>query len=181
MPVNLKRRKAADRPKNPFDKIRRRKFHVLTVPLCERMIRETWANYSAIARMLGLTQAAVSKYVHQHPHLIELAREYRECVQVDCAEWQLRDALFAGEPWAIKMVLENYGRSRGWGRSVQIGGPPQPDGSMGPVPVQIYIPANGREFRPPAITQGEVADDGPASVGERAGNGSAEIRPDGSE
>jgi hypothetical protein len=163
------------RPVNPFTKLKRRKYHVQTVELTGRLIRETWGNLSAVARILGVNRSAVTDFVDKHPELVAVIKEARE-VTVDCCEWQFRDALFDREAWAIKLGLETLGKHRGWVRGVQIGGPQQPDGSLSPIPVTIILPQNGREFGPAAITQG--ASDGPEGTGEDSDGGSGEVGDD---
>jgi hypothetical protein len=161
-----------DRPMNPFSKLRRRRYHIQTVELTGRLIRETWGNLSAVARILGITRCAVEFFIKDHPELLPIIKEARE-ITVDCSEWQLRDAIFDREPWAIKLVLETIGKHRGYVRGVQLGGPQQTDGSLSPIPVTIILPQNGREFGPAAITQG--ASDGPEGTGEDSDGGSGEV------
>jgi hypothetical protein len=56
---------------------------------------------------------------------------------VDLAEWALKEAVWAGEPWAIMFVLRTMGRSRGWGRDA---GPAVP-ADAAPSPVRVVDPA----------------------------------------
>lgn len=142
---------------SPFAKLRRKRYHVQTVELTASLLRETWGNLTAVANILGITREAVEQFITRHPELKAVVAEARR-VTVDTAKWQLRDALFAGEPWAIKLVLETLGKDEGFTRLMQLGGPTQPDGSIGAVPVTIVLPANGREVNPPAIQYDQTGD-----------------------
>lgn len=184
MPAPVKERnkggrpkRTKDKPRNPFSLLRRRRYHIQTVELTGRLIRETWGNLTAVARLLGVCREAVELYIKAHPELNAVLREARE-VTIDLSEWQLRDAIFDREPWAIKLVLETIGKHRGYVRGLSVGGQQQPDGSFSPVPVTIILPQNGREFGPQAITNG-VPSDEPDGTGGPVEEGSGGLRPDG--
>ena len=71
----------------------------------------------AAARSLGyVTGNALSDRISRSPLLKSVLEQERESF-VDLAETRMEDAVEAGEPWAIKYVLDSKrGRARGWGQ-----------------------------------------------------------------
>lgn len=72
---------------------------------------------SAAAQILELTPAAIYKRIKENKKLRDLLKEIAES-KLDIAENKLVTAVNNGEPWAIKYLLENKGRERGYGKQV---------------------------------------------------------------
>jgi hypothetical protein len=151
------RPKKPEKLRSPFQKMRKR-YHVQTVPLVAKALIDTGGNLSHIARLFGISRQAVDKFIRDNsaelgPVLLE-ARE----VFIDEGVVGLRDAVWAGEPWAIKLLLTTLGKSRGFAIGHTIG---DPNGN--PLPMGqtvIILPDNGRNPNLSAerLTDKEVSD-----------------------
>src|SRR5436190_7688549 len=90
---------------DPFWKIRPN-YRVLTVANLSEALIAYRGNLSAIARSFKVTRAAVAKFITENPDTLRpLLAEARE-ITVDRSEWNLFDAADAGEPWAVRYVLD---------------------------------------------------------------------------
>lgn len=113
-------------------------------------IEKTRGNFSAIARILGITRPAVSQRVKRDPALQALVAEAREKL-LDSAEAGLAQAVRAKKPWAIKFVLSTVGRSRGYTKTLSV------EGSNDTTGVVIILPHNGRDDVPDVPDSGASA------------------------
>lgn len=96
-------------------------------------------NIAAVARLFGVTRQAVRQYVDSNPDLKDRENEGRE-ERLDKAEEVLDRALDAGDMTAVYYTLSTLGKKRGYIRTDQIQGP----GDGGRLPIEIYVPDNGR-------------------------------------
>jgi predicted transcriptional regulator len=76
-------------------------------------LRELSGNFSAVARALGVTRAAVSKFVNQRPKLKAVADECRETF-VDNVESAIYKQALDGNVTAQIFILKTLGKSRGY-------------------------------------------------------------------
>ncbi|KKN52898.1 hypothetical protein LCGC14_0607600 [marine sediment metagenome] len=85
----------------------------------DEVVRAIWACGGIIsdaARMLGYAGQSGLRYrIRDDVELQEMITEARETMK-DIAESKLKDALFAGEQWAVTYYLNNQARDRGYGR-----------------------------------------------------------------
>jgi hypothetical protein len=100
-------------------------------------IRERDGNLSEIARAYGLTYNAVHKRVNGDPELTAAMQDSRETL-VDHAQAKLGEAVLSGSAWAVKFVLETWGKSRGFSKQLEVVEAEQQGH------VVIHIPDNGR-------------------------------------
>lgn len=73
------------------------------------------------ARDLEISRAALVSRISNHPELKEVLDQCREAV-VDDAEYKLFEALDRSEKWAIMLILQSVGKSRGYASSTEITG-----------------------------------------------------------
>lgn len=91
------------------------------------------------AKSLHCSPVAIYAWINKDPEIKEVKESYTEEV-TDIAVLKLRQAVQAGEQWAVKFQLMTQGKGRGYGERVEVTGA---DG--GPVEfVRIYVPENGR-------------------------------------
>ncbi|MBU6238884.1 MAG: hypothetical protein KGQ51_13760 [Planctomycetes bacterium] len=107
-------------------------------PQLLREIRERDGNLSEIARAYGLTYNAVHKRVQGDPELSAAMLESREAL-VDQAQAKLGEAVRSGSAWAVKFVLETWGKSRGFTKQLEVVEQPTAKPQ-----VVLYLPDNGR-------------------------------------
>jgi len=79
-----------------------------------KAIRQNFGNVSAAARKLGCSRTTIMNYVKRYKCCRTALQEQRESM-VDDAETGLRTAVLNQEDWAIKFVLMNLGKDRGYG------------------------------------------------------------------
>jgi hypothetical protein len=103
-----------------------------------REIRERDGNLSEIARAYGLTYNAVHKRVKGDPVLTAAMQDSRENL-VDQAQAKLGDAVRSGSAWAVKFVLETWGKGRGFTKQLEV----VEQANKGPT-VILKLPDNGR-------------------------------------
>jgi len=103
-----------------------------------REIRERDGNLSEIARAYGLTYNAVHKRVRADPVLSAAMQESREAL-VDQAQAKLGEAVRSGSAWAVKFVLETWGKSRGFTKQLEV-----VEQATAKPQVVLYLPDNGR-------------------------------------
>lgn len=127
----------------PWAKRFRATYKVLTEENVAEGLKRYRGNQSAVARSLGVTSAAVSRFVLDRPHLREIAEAARMEV-IDRVEYNLFLDAEAGDRWAMDKVLNSLARGRGYGHQVALTGPTNPDGTAGPVAIQIVLPDNFR-------------------------------------
>lgn len=84
-----------------------------TVEEYEKALRDSKGMMSVAARMLGVTQQAVSQRVKTSPTLQRVRDEAREQM-TDVAELRLYERIQAGDGWAVCFYLKTQGRSRGY-------------------------------------------------------------------
>ena len=77
--------------------------------------------FEGAARILGCSRSTVASHVKRHTTLSELVQQLRESM-VDEAEGKLQQALEKGEQWAVKTVLTNLGKTRGYGGGDELAG-----------------------------------------------------------
>ena len=65
------------------------------------------------ARFLGVSRSKYIHYVKHNSRVAQVAKNERESI-IDIAEGRLFEALAEGYSWAIKYVLDNLGKDRGW-------------------------------------------------------------------
>ena len=65
------------------------------------------------ARELGCSYDTVERMINKHPE-VRRAREQQRGEFVDTAEDKLRDAVDAGESWAVTFTLKCLGKKRGY-------------------------------------------------------------------
>lgn len=76
-------------------------------------------NMAQCARSLGVSRAALYKWLRKYPELVEYRNELREEIIDEC-EAQLFKAVRRGARWAIVFVLTRLGRHRGWGPTTAV-------------------------------------------------------------
>lgn len=86
-----------------------------TVEQVGKALRLAKGNMASAARRLGCTRMTVHNYVQRHPTLARIVKDEREAI-VDIAEQHLFVKATRGEDWAIKYVLSNLARDRGYGQ-----------------------------------------------------------------
>jgi predicted transcriptional regulator len=84
-----------------------------TIEEYEKALRDSKGMVSVAARMLGVTQQAVSYRVKTSTTLQRVRDEAREAM-TDVAELRLYERIQAGEGWAVCFYLKTQGRSRGY-------------------------------------------------------------------
>lgn len=85
-----------------------------------------------------MTHAGVLKRVKEDPELTATLHESRESL-VDEAQTKLGEAVREGSAWAVKFVLETWGKSRGFTKQLEVA-----EQSTTKLQVVIYLPDNGR-------------------------------------
>jgi hypothetical protein len=100
-------------------------------------IRTKGGNLSEIAKAHNMTYAGVLKRVKEDSDLTAALQESRETL-VDEAQAQLCEAVRSGSAWAVKFVLETWGKGRGFTKQLEV---VDPDPKCN---VVVYIPDNGR-------------------------------------
>ena len=128
-------------PETPSQPLRVR---VLRLRLVRKVILEKRGNITRIAEALGRSRQSVYEYLDRNADkLADVLAEAQE-VRLDKAEGSLDDAIDRGEGWAVKALLEQKGRKRGYGRILShVGGIDQATGED--LPISITLPDNGRE------------------------------------
>ena len=92
----------------------------------------------------------------ENPDIQEAQAEGRERL-IDTAQSKLGDAVRNGDAWAVKFVLETWGKSRGFTKMVQVESKDEPLGVM-----HLYFPDDGRSgpdplnIPAPSIVDGEA-------------------------
>lgn len=92
-------------------------------------IHETRGKITLAIQLLQQTDTPISRatlyrYARQYADIQEAIEESRNDFDesmVDIAEWKLREALKAGEQWAIKYTLSTKGKDRGYVERHDIG------------------------------------------------------------
>jgi hypothetical protein len=92
-----------------------------------------------IAKKFGITPRGLRKRIQENPDLQEAQAEGRERL-IDTAQSKLGDAVRNGDAWAVKFVLETWGKSRGFTKMVQVESKDEPLGVM-----HLYFPDDGRD------------------------------------
>ena len=89
----------------------------------DALTRTKGAVYLA-ARYLNCSHTAIYNYLKKYPDIQEIKNHFEE-EAVDVGEHKLREAVLAGEPWAIKYLLSTKGKGRGYVEKFQgeISGP----------------------------------------------------------
>lgn len=82
-------------------------------------IRNHRGNMAAVARAFGVRRQAVWKFITQNPYLKEICDESKETM-LDVAEDKLREAVEAGEGWAVCFYLKTQGKARGYIQTVAV-------------------------------------------------------------
>jgi len=70
------------------------------------------AVYLAASR-IKCSHTAIYDYINKYPEVAEV-KEYYDEETTDIAELKKREAIMAGEPWAIKFQLSTKGKGRGY-------------------------------------------------------------------
>ncbi|AMV32775.1 hypothetical protein VN12_11670 [Pirellula sp. SH-Sr6A] len=124
-------------------------------------LRKTKGVFAETARILNVSRQAVSKRVHADPKLLAIAEGFREEL-VDAAEKTLREKVEAGSLKASIFTLTTLGRSRGYGRKLEVEDKTKNRGTIVLIPegmtteeaaaqvppgsgVTFYFPDDGRE------------------------------------
>ena len=71
------------------------------------------------ATSLGCSHTAIYQWLGKSAKA-KAIKAYYDGELVDIAEAKVRTAIFAGEPWAIKMVLMTKGKDRGYTERVEV-------------------------------------------------------------
>lgn len=100
-------------------------------------LRETNGLVSLAARRLGVSYNTVRNRVKNTLYLSEIVEAARTEL-VDLAEAKFKQAILAGEPWAVAMALKTLGKTRGYTERHEITGQ---DG--GAIEVKLSWPDNG--------------------------------------
>jgi predicted transcriptional regulator len=66
-----------------------------------------------VAKEMGVTRGAVSKFITAHPELNAVLAEVKETMK-DFAEGKLSEAIDSREAWAVKYYLSCQARDRGY-------------------------------------------------------------------
>lgn len=98
-------------------------------------------NMAAAARALGVSRAAVWKFVQAHPKLKEVVIDLREGMK-DNAESSLYKAVLDGESWAVCFYLKTQAKDRGYVEKSEHEHTGKDGGAI--EHVVIYVPDDGR-------------------------------------
>lgn len=102
-------------------------------------LRKSFGAVYTAASILKVSHTAVYKWLEKDADVREV-KEFYDNELLDVAELKLRQAIMAGEGWAIKYLLATKGRARGYVErtesDVNLAGEGQ---------VILYLPKNGRE------------------------------------
>jgi len=101
-------------------------------------IRTFDANLSEIAKKHAMSYAGVIKRVKSDPDLTAAMHESREAL-LDVAQAQLGIAVRDGAAWAVKFVLETWGKDRGFTKQIRLETEKEPQAK-----VVICLPGNNR-------------------------------------
>jgi len=101
-------------------------------------LKETNGLVSLAARRLGVSYNTVQNRVKATAYLQEIVESSRVEL-VDLAEAKFKQAILAGEPWAVAMALKTIGKKRGYTERVEVTGE---DG--GAIEV-IHVRARGKD------------------------------------
>jgi len=107
-----------------------------------------------IAKKFGVTPRGLRKRIQENPDLQLAQAEGRERL-IDAAQSKLGDAVRNGEAWAVKFVLETWGKSRGFTKMIQVDSKDEPRGV-----IHMHFPDDGRSgpdpSDQPSVLVGEV-------------------------
>ena len=97
-----------------------------------------------IAKKFGITPRGLRKRIHENPDLQAAHTEAKERL-IDIAQSKLGEAVKNGDAWAVKFVLETWGKSRGFTKTAQAEPNDQPRGI-----IHLHFPDDGRDKPDPS-------------------------------
>lgn len=104
----------------------------ITTAQIEEALRKSGGFQSQAAKMVGISQQAVSKRIKKSKHLQIAVREIDD-TYLDLAESKLINAINKDQSWAICFYLKCKGKHRGYVERQELSGP-----GGGPVPIKLY-------------------------------------------
>lgn len=102
-------------------------------------VRDSAGIVAAVAARLGIARQTVWENRKKHEWL-EAAFKETTNESLDLAETNIQQAIAAGNLKVTMWYLERKGKTRGWGREIQI----ESDSMATPPQVVLYLPDNGR-------------------------------------
>jgi hypothetical protein len=102
-------------------------------------LAELQGNIAAVARRFDVHRSSLQEFIGKSTELQKVLQDARDGM-VDNAESALYRAVIGGEAWAVCFFLKTQGKARGYIERSEVTGM---DGA--PIPIQVYIPANGRD------------------------------------
>ena len=90
-----------------------RRSRPMTAKKVAAALRDANGMVAAAARQLGCDRKVIYRYLKEHDSVRD-AREEAAEYGLDLAQNKLRQAVEAGEPWAIQLTLRTLGRGRGF-------------------------------------------------------------------
>lgn len=147
------------------NKIRKRILNAIPVEELVATIKACRGNLYAVGRCYGCTGEAVHMYGQRNPEIQTAIREARGML-VTKAESVVNHHLEKNSLRAAEFVLQTLGKKYGYIKQLELAGA---DPTTGALPIQITMPANGREINPVPVTQNakdESENDAPAASGD---------------
>jgi len=84
-------------------------------------LRKTKGMVYLAAKELGCSHQTVYNYIRRHP-TVKAEADYQRGELLDIAELKLREAVIAGEQWALQFALKLLGKNRGYVERQEITG-----------------------------------------------------------
>ena len=84
-------------------------------------LRKTKGMAYLAAKELGCSHTTVYNYISKHP-TVKAEFDYQRGELLDVAELKLREAVLAGEQWALQFALRLLGKDRGYSERTEITG-----------------------------------------------------------
>jgi hypothetical protein len=97
----------------------------VTTDTIEAALKKAHGMVYVAAKAIACDPKTIKSRMKQVPRLQDLVSDQAEYMN-DHAEMKLYEAIERGDPWSIQFVLRTRGRSRGYGGSKLLPGPPEP-------------------------------------------------------
>lgn len=94
----------------------------MTKAKVEKALRKFRGGVYLVASALDVSPRTIYNYLEKYADLKELKDSFAG-EMVDKAEYNLHDAVEAGDPWALKYALSTKGKDRGYTERQEISGP----------------------------------------------------------
>jgi len=113
-------------------------------------LRKTKGMAYLAAKELGCSHTTVYNYIARHP-TVKAEFDYQRGELLDAAELKLREAVLAGEQWAIQFALRLLGKDRGYSEHTDV--------TSGGKPIKAYtVLAVSPDVWPGEKEEGDAAD-----------------------